>query len=169
MSTGAHDSDSPVGTADENENDIEKPGATAGEEPAKPKIDLEVEISQVGPCKKHVTIAIPRAEVTKQFEDSLGSMKRDAKIPGFRPGHAPLSLIEKRFRKEVSDQVKTTLVMTALEQLDSDYKLKPITQPQLDVGAIKLPDEGPLTFELVVEVRPDFPCLRTRSLRSTVR
>jgi trigger factor len=84
-------------------------------------------------------------------------MKREAMVPGFRPGHAPRTLIEKRFRKQVADQVKSTLLMAALEQLDEDYKLNPITQPQLDVAAIAIPDEGPLKFEMEVEVRPEFP------------
>ena len=47
--------------------------------------------------------------------------------------------------------------MAALEQLDEDYKLNPITQPKLDVAAIELPDDGPMRFEIEVEVRPDFP------------
>ena len=84
-------------------------------------------------------------------------MKREAAVPGFRPGRAPRQLVEKRFRKQVADQVKSTLLMAALEQLDEDYKLNPITQPKLDVEAIELPDEGPMTFEMDVEVRPDFP------------
>ena len=155
MSTGAHDPDSPVSTADENENETTE--ATGEAEPAKQKLDLQVDIRNVGPCKKHVAVAIARDEITKQFKESLGSMKRDAQVPGFRPGHAPLSLVEKRFKKQVSEQVKSTLLMAALEQLDADYKLKPITPPQLDIAAITLPDEGPLKFEIEVEVRPDFP------------
>ena len=47
--------------------------------------------------------------------------------------------------------------MACLEQLDEDYKLNPISQPELDVEAIELPDDGPMTFEMDVEVRPDFP------------
>ncbi len=82
--------------------------------------------------------------------------QREAVVPGFRPGHAPRSLVEKRFRKQVADQVKQTLLMAALEQLDEDYDLNPIAQPQLDLAAIVIPDEGPLNFELDVEVRPDF-------------
>ena len=65
--------------------------------------------------------------------------------------------IEKRFRKEVADQVKATLLMAALEQVDEDHKLNPISQPQLNVDAIQLPEEGPMTFEMDVEVRPEFP------------
>lgn len=155
MSTGEHDPDSPVTTVDENESPkvaAESEGADA----PKGKLDLDVQIKAVGPCKKHVTITIPRSEVDRQFEDSLGTVKREAMVPGFRPGHAPRTLVEKRFRKQVSEQVKSSLLMAALEQLDEDYKLNPITQPELDVAAIAIPDEGPFRFELEVEVRPEF-------------
>jgi trigger factor len=145
MSTGEHDSDSPVTTAE-----------AESETPAKPKLALEVQIEDVGPCKKHVKVAIPRADVEKQFKDSLGEMTKEAHVPGFRPGHAPRGLVEKRFRKEVANQVKSTLLMTSLQQLDDDYKLNPISQPELDVAAIELPDDGPMKFEIEVEVRPDF-------------
>ena len=49
-------------------------------------------------------------------------------------GRAPRQLVVKRFKKQVSDQVKSNLLMSSLEQIDQDYKLEPITQPQLDVG-----------------------------------
>ncbi len=84
-------------------------------------------------------------------------MTKEAQVPGFRPGHAPRGLVEKRFRKEVANQVKSALLMASLEQLDEDYKLNPISQPNLDVAAIELPDDGPMKYEIEVEVRPDFP------------
>jgi trigger factor len=156
MSTGENDLDSPTGAA-------VSEGAEAGA-PAKPKLDLDVEITDVGPCKKHVKIAVARSEIERQFDESLGNMKREAAVPGFRPGRAPRQLVEKRFRKEVAEQVKSTLLMAALEQLDADYKLNPISQPELDVQAIELPDEGPMRFEMDVEVRPEFSLPAYKSL-----
>ena len=101
-------------------------------------------------------MTVPRTEIERQFTDSLGNLQRDAQVPGFRPGRAPRQLVEKRFRKQVSEQVKSALLMASLEQIDADFQLNPITQPNLDVGAITLPDEGPFSFEMEVEVRPDF-------------
>lgn len=126
-------------------------------ETPKRKLELDVQISDAGPCKKHLKVAIARAEVDRQFEESLGSVKKEAAVPGFRPGRAPKTLVQKRFRKEVAGQVKSTLLMATLEQLDEDYKLNPIAQPNLDMEAITIPDEGPMTFEMDVEVQPDFP------------
>jgi trigger factor len=145
MSTGEHDSDSPVTTAE-----------AESETPAKPKLALDVQIEDVGPCKKHVKVAIPRSDIEKQFDESLGEITKDAQVPGFRKGHAPREYVKRRFRKEVASQVKQTLLMTSLQQLDEDYKLNPITQPDLDIEAIELPDDGPMKFEIEVEVRPDF-------------
>src|SRR3954454_17149202 len=151
MSTGEHEheDESPVTTAEASQEG-------EGEAP-KRKLDLDVQITDVGPCKKHLKVAIARPEIDRQFADSLGTMKREAAVPGFRPGRAPRQLVEKRYRKEVAEQVKSTLLMAALEQLDEDHKLNPITQPDLDIRAIELPDEGPMMFEMDVEVRPDFP------------
>jgi trigger factor len=164
MSTGEHDSDSPISTAEENENEQARAAAGAqgeaeGEaeaEAPKPKLDLDVQIQKTGPCKKKIVVAIAREEIKRQFEESLHTMKREAQIPGFRPGHAPRTLIEKRFRKQVGDQVKAKLVIAALEQLEDDFALDPITPPNLDIEAITLPDDGPLRFDIEIEVRPDF-------------
>ncbi len=153
MSTGEERLDSPESNED---------GASALA--TKPRLDLDVQISDVGPCKKHLKISIPRTDVEKQFKDSLGDMTKEAVVPGFRPGHAPRQLVEKRFRKQVAGQVKQTLLMASLEQLDEEHKLNPISQPNLDIDAIELPDDGPMVFEMDVEVRPDFPLPEYKNL-----
>jgi trigger factor len=133
---------------------------TVTEEPVeaepKRKLEMEVAIADVGPCKKHLKITIPRSEIDRQYEESLNTLRKDAVVPGFRPGKAPRQLIVKRFRKQVSDQVKSALLMSSLEQIDEDYDIEPITQPRLDFEAIEIPEKGPLKFEMDVEVRPQF-------------
>jgi trigger factor len=142
-----------------------------GEAQPKRKLDLEVEINTTGPCKKHIKVTIAHSEVERQFNDSLVDLRKGAAMPGFRPGRAPRVLVQKRYRKEVSGQVKSTLLMAALEQLDEDYDLNPISQPQLDVEAISLPDDGPLQFEMDLEVYPEFdlPAYKGLSLKRPVK
>jgi trigger factor len=130
--------------------------AEGDEAPAKRKLDLRVEIKDVGPCRKHVAVEIPPEEVRLKFQETLKDLRREAQVPGFRPGRAPRGLVERRFRKEVAGQVKSSLLMACMEQLDEDYKLNPINQPQLDLEAIELAEDGPLKFEVEVEVHPDF-------------
>jgi trigger factor len=125
-------------------------------EAAKRKLDIEVAITDTGPCRKHLKVTIPRSEIDLQYEKSLEDLRKDVVVPGFRQGRAPRQLVVKRFRKQVSEQVKSSLLMSSLEQIDKDYKLEPIVQPRLDAAAIELPEDGPMNFEMEVEVRPQF-------------
>ncbi len=145
--------------------------AVAEGTPEKRKLELDVQISDAGPCKKHIKVSIPRAEVERQFDESIGSVRKEAQVPGFRPGRAPKTLVERRFRKEVSGQVKSTLLMACMEQIDEDYDLNPITQPDIDVDAIELPEDGPMSFEMDVEVQPDFdlPAYKALTVKRPVK
>ena len=134
-------------------------------ETPKRRLEIAVDISDVGPCKKHLKITIARGEIDRQYEESLESLRKEALVPGFRMGRAPRQLVVKRFRKQVSDQVKSQLLMASLEQIDKDFKLEPITQPKLDVQAIEIPEAGPLNFEMDVEVRPQFDVPNYSNLR----
>ena len=141
------------------------------DEPVKRKLDLNIAITDTGPCKKHIAIEVPQVEVERQFEDTLKGLRKDAQVPGFRPGRAPRVLVQRRFRKEVAGQVKSNLLMACMEQLDEDFKLNPITQPNLDLDALEIPEHGPLKFEIDVEVQPDFdlPEYKGLSLKRPVK
>lgn len=149
-----------MSTVDYEESSSPEPETDAPVElaPTKPKLELEVEISETGPCRKHVKIAVSRTDIERQFDESLQDVGKDAQVPGFRKGHAPRKLLQRRFRKEVSSQVKSALVAASLDQIEKDYKLRSISNPSLDIEAIPLPEDlGPLRFEVDLEVQPDFP------------
>jgi trigger factor len=154
MSSEKRDPDSAVTVSDSAEEKDDQTDEKA--EAPKRKLDIDVAITDAGPCKKHLKITIPREEIDRQFEESLSELRKDAVMPGFRPGRAPKQLVIKRYKKEVSNQVKQKLLMSSLGQIDEDHKLDPITQPKLDIEAIELPDKGPMNFEMDVEVRPQF-------------
>jgi trigger factor len=125
-----------------------------GEE--KEKLHLDVKVDSKGACERHVTVSIPREEVERYFDKAFSDLMPNAAVPGFRPGRAPRKLIEHRFRKEVSDQVKGSLIMDSLSQITDEQKLAAISEPELDLRAIEIPDEGPMVFEFDIEVRPEF-------------
>ena len=85
-------------------------------------------------------------------------------VPGFRPGRAPRKLVETRFRKAIGDKVKSELLMDCLTQVNEDQKLSAISEPELDLEAVELPAEGPLSFEFDVEVRPEFDLPKWKGL-----
>jgi len=129
----------------------------AGDEAEAPqKLSLAVEIETVGPCKRHVKIRVPRADIDRYYDLSVGELVSSAAVPGFRTGHVPRKLVERRFRKEVADQVKQRVLMDSLDQVAEEHELDAINEPDLRVDKLTIPEEGDFEYEFDVEVRPEF-------------
>ncbi|MDK1030924.1 MAG: trigger factor [Planctomycetia bacterium] len=128
--------------------------AEAAEDDAEPPMAVEVSVEDVGVCKKKVSISIAREEIDKKFDESFSELQRSAMVRGFRPGHAPRRLVERRYRDDVEPEVITSLVTEGFRQAMEKEDLQIIGEPDIDPTKIKLPDEGPLVFEVGLEVRP---------------
>lgn len=136
----------------------ESPAAETPEqaEPEEHQLSLEVRIEDAGPCRKHVHIKVPREDIAHFYEEEISELAETAQVPGFRVGHVPKRLLEKRFRKELSEQVKQKVLMQSLEEVADNYNLDPIGQPDLDVESLEIPEEGDFEFDFDIEVRPEF-------------
>jgi trigger factor len=133
--------------------------------PPKERLNQEVEIRDIGPCKKYVKVAISRDEIDKLVNEQIKELEADAVVPGFRPGKAPREIVVRKFRKQVNDQVKMTLLMGSLEQLGEEQKIAPLSMPNLDPAELDIPDQGPFIYEFEVEVRPEFDLPNYRGLK----
>lgn len=142
--------------------EAEPNAAEAAEET--PRLSLEVKIDSRSTCERHVTVTIPRTDIDACFEREFSDLMPKAHVPGFRPGHAPRKLVETRFRKDIADKVKGDLLMTSLTQVNEDEKLSAISEPDLDFESVELPEEGSMTFEFDIEVRPEFDMPEWRGL-----
>jgi trigger factor len=120
------------------------------------KMSLSIDIKNAGPCKKHVRVQVPRSDIDHFFNDVVKELVTNAAVPGFRTGHVPRSLIVKRFKKEVEEQVRQKVLTQSLQQLGEDHQLDAINEPDLDVESLLLPEEGDFSYEFDVEVRPEF-------------
>jgi trigger factor len=146
----------------ENETAVAEVDAAKSEEP---KLKLQVDVSPVGPCKKHVRVKIARASLDEVEGVVISQFSGDAQVPGFRVGHVPLALVKKRFKKELGEQIKQRVLMQSLEQLADEQDLDPINEPKLDLDAIDIPDEGDFEYEFDVEVRPEFDLPKYKGLK----
>jgi trigger factor len=140
---------------EQEEQMVESQEEEAKEEEA-PELKNIVTVEDTGPCKKKVIIEIPEAKIKKVTDEQYEELGKDAVVPGFRKGRAPRRLLEKRFGKEIGEQVKLKLLADASEAAVKDTELKTLGEPDFDVEEIKLPEEGALTFDFEVEVRPEF-------------
>ena len=129
------------------------------------QMSLEVVIEDVGPCKKHVRVKVPRADIDHFRGAAVKELASTATVPGFRVGRAPVKLIGRRFRKEIGDEVKQKVLVESLEQLSEENDLDPINEPNLDVENIEIPDDADFEYEFDVEVRPDFDLPPYESLK----
>jgi len=134
----------------------EKPTVTESKEEQPAALKNTVTIEAVGPCKKRVSIEIPQESIKNATDEQYKNLRKEALVPGFRKGRAPRRLLEKRFGKETTEQVKLKLLADASESAVKDNKLQTIGEPDIDFEKIELPAEGPLKFDFEVEVRPEF-------------
>lgn len=124
--------------------------------PEKPPLNLQVDVQEKSACERHVTVSIPREDIERYFKVQFDELVPKAEVPGFRPGRAPRQFVENRFRKQVAEQVKGSLIMDSLAQISSGEYFSAISEPDLAYDKIDVPDDGPMTFEFNIEVRPEF-------------
>jgi len=104
-------------------------------------------------CRREMELEIPAADVEKAMEKVAKEFARVARIPGFRPGKAPVPLIRRRFANDIKGEVLQSLVPEQIDKAMKDNNLVPITQPQVD--KVDFADNGPLKFRAVFEVLPE--------------
>ncbi len=136
----------------------------AQDEP-KPKLNLEVDVAQPSSCVRHVVVRVSRGDVDRYMKEAFDDLRVKAEVPGFRPGRAPRKLVETRFKDQVSDQVKGSLLMDSIQQITEDQDFSAISEPDIDFEAVTLPDEGDFTFEFDIEVRPEFDAPQWEGLK----
>ncbi|MBY0527792.1 MAG: trigger factor [Gemmataceae bacterium] len=129
------------------------------------KLQQTVEFQDIGPCKKHIKVTVDRADIDKRLDENYSKLVVDANVSGFRPGKAPRKIIERRFKKDVADQVRGEILLQSLEQLAEEHDVAPLSAPDIDPSKIVVPDKGPLIYEFDVEVRPQFDLPNYKGLK----
>lgn len=135
--------------ADENEDNL-------------PQCNVAVE--DAGTLKKKITVTVPRVRIDAKFDEMYGELGGTAQIPGFRVGHAPRRLIEKRFGKEVGGDVRNSIIGDSLGDAIEQADLTTMGEPDLDLDAIELPDTGDMEYSFEVEVAPEFDLPDTKGI-----
>lgn len=149
----------------DDQTDILDEQAEGGEDEKPQRLNLEVQVAERGACQRHITVTIPREDVDRYFDNAFSELMGKSHVPGFRPGRAPRELVERRFRKDAKDQVKSALLLDSLSQVTEEQKLAAISEPDLDATAVEVPDEGPLVYEFDLEVRPEFDVPEWKGLK----
>ena len=103
---------------------------------------------------REIEVQAPAEEVAKAFRSVVKRYQKLARIPGFRSGKVPESLIRSKFAKEVRQEVMEALVSERFRGAIEEQKLRPVSEPQL--MDLLLVDGQPLRFKAAFEVLPEF-------------
>jgi len=105
-------------------------------------------------CTREMVIDVSAEDVSKSFRTVTRNYQKYAKLPGFRPGKVPESVIKKRFANDIRKEVIDTLLPQRFSQGVSELGIRPVGQPQ--VTELTIEDGQPLHVKAVFEYLPDF-------------
>ncbi|MDR3721573.1 MAG: trigger factor [Candidatus Acidoferrales bacterium] len=105
-------------------------------------------------CRREIELEIPADNVAKAAEKVARDIARIARIPGFRPGKAPITLVRRRFADDIQGEVVQSLVPEYLEKALGEKNLIPVTRPEVD--KVEFKEGEPLKFRAIFEVLPEF-------------
>src|SRR5436189_418408 len=99
-------------------------------------------------------IELPTEEVRKEWDSIASNYSRYARIPGYRAGKAPRSVIEKKFRKEIQDELTKKLVSKSYHDAIAEKQLRVVTLT--DLGEVEFGDDRSMRFRATVVTAPEF-------------
>ncbi len=105
-------------------------------------------------CTREVVVDVEAAEVSKAFNRVANNYRKYARIPGFRPGKVPESVIRRKFANEIRKEVIDSLLPARFNQAVGELGLQPVGQPQ--VTELSVDDGQPMHVKAVFEYIPDF-------------
>ncbi len=118
--------------------------------------NLSVEIEEVGPCSKKLSITVPAERVDHEIEQTMKNVSRTVQFPGFRAGKAPRKMVEARVGPQVLADVKQRMVEQAIDDAVRQAELKPVGGGKLDFETIEFERGADLKFDVTLDVRPEF-------------
>ena len=104
-------------------------------------------------CKKELLIEIPVDEVRREAGSVTAQYARKARIPGFRPGHAPASLVQRHFRDDIRNEVVQSLVPKFFENAVKEQKWSVVGHPRFE--DLQYEEDKPLTCKATFEIFPE--------------
>jgi trigger factor len=117
-----------------------------------------------GNTKREIQVEVPAAEVARETDTLIQKYQKLARIPGFRRGHVPASVIKQRFSEDIKSEVVDALVPRFFSREAEKQGLIPVSQPR--VSDLHIHDGEPLRFKATFEVMPEIKVEGYKELRA---
>jgi trigger factor len=113
---------------------------------------MKVAVEEIEGSKRRLAVEAPAEVVREEWERAYGRVQKQAKLPGFRKGHVPRSLVKLHFASDVRREVAEHLIPDVYRRAVSEARIEPVNEP--DLRDVQLAEDAPLSFVAIVEVKP---------------
>ena len=127
--------------------------------------DIAITVASKDAASRTFAVTVPPERVRAAEEDATSRFARQARLPGFRKGKVPRDVVRRRFADAIRQTALEDLVRETWSRAKDQEALQPIGDPQ--VRNLQFEDGAPLTFELLVDVKPELDLERTGGFRLT--
>ena len=114
---------------------------------------MMVSVESTGALERRMEVSVPASEVEQAYNARLKSFGRTARLKGFRPGKAPLSVIARQFGPQIREEIVGELVRTSLGNALNEHRLAPVGGPRIE--PLSPAGGGDLKYAAVFEVYPN--------------
>ncbi|MFB3905728.1 MAG: trigger factor [Acidobacteriota bacterium] len=115
-------------------------------------MEMQVELVDVSTVKKKLKVQIPAEVTQKKFNEIADEYRKRIRLPGFRPGKAPVAMVKRRFHKDIRQEVIQQIVPDSYEQAIKEKGIEPLTAPHLE--SLTCEEGQPFVYEAHFETRP---------------
>ena len=115
---------------------------------------MRVNVEEIDACTKRLSIEVPSEEVSRAFDQAYSRLRGTVRLPGFRKGKVPRSLLEQHYGDAVEQDVLETLIPESYAAALEENSLEAVGQPKVDT--VEMKEEEPLRFTATIEVIPPF-------------
>ena len=115
---------------------------------------MNVTVENLAPCKKLVRVEVEVEKVNETFDAVTNDFRKQANLPGFRPGKAPKEMVVRKYDKDIQDEVRRKLISDSYRKAVEEQKLDVLGRP--DIEEIQFSRGQPLQFAATIETAPDF-------------
>ncbi len=133
---------------------------------------MKTELIDLSPTRKEIKIEIDPAQIQSALDRVSAQYSKAAKVPGFRPGHAPTSVVRTRYKSEIRTEVLRELLPEAVTSAIHEHSLAALGEPNVELDntdALERLGEEPLTLKVGVEVLPEIKLENYKGLEVTRR
>ena len=131
---------------------------------------MKTELTDVSATRKEIKIEIEPSQVRESYDRISDEFGKNAKVPGFRPGHAPRSVVRTRYKNEIRTEVLRELVPDAVNNAIIEHSLDAISEPDVhfeNEETLERLGEEAITVNVAVEVLPEIKLDTYKGLEAT--